>query len=222
MFGDIHGRMDLFTLAIEAVRKHVSGRLGKLVFLGDYVDRGPDSRQIVEILMRAEARTHAVCLKGNHEEMMVAAVRSGDLDFWLRNGGKATLASYGGELNDIPNEHIQWLEGLRFAVSDQHRIYVHAGLMPGVPLAKQAEENCLWIRERFLKADRAKDFPDRKHVVHGHSPVWEGKPEPSTPELLPHRTNLDTAAYATGILTVGVFDRDQPGGPIDVLAVKQP
>ncbi|HWA60379.1 MAG TPA: hypothetical protein VG939_03350, partial [Caulobacteraceae bacterium] len=98
-------------------------------------------------------------------------------------------------------------------------IYVHAGLAPKTPLGRQSEDVCLWIRERFLRA-RPKDL--EAHVVHGHTPVWEGKPDFTLPELLPHRTNLDTGAFASGVLTIGVFDPAEPGGPVEVLRAVGP
>ena len=93
---------------------------------------------------------------------------------------------------------------------------MHAGLEPGVPLGLQDEATLLWIRGPFLRAP-AEAF--EAHVVHGHTPLWDEKPEAAEPELLAHRTNLDTGAYFTGVLTVGVFDPAAPGGPIELLPV---
>jgi serine/threonine protein phosphatase 1 len=118
----------------------------------------------------------------------------------------------------IPGTHLAWMDALPIIAFDPHRVYVHAGLMPDVSMNDQDETACLWIREKFLRA-KADRFPDRKHIVHGHTPSWVGKPDPSKPELLPHRTNLDTGAYATGVLTVGVFDMAEPGGPVDTIAI---
>src|SRR6202034_935427 len=109
------------------------------------------------------------------------------------------------------------MAGLPRTTGDGHRIYVHAGLMPGTPAHRQKDETCLWIRERFLQA-RPGEF--EAHVVHGHTPVWEGKPDPAEPELLEHRTNIDTGAFATGVLSVAVFDADTPGGRIEVLTIR--
>jgi serine/threonine protein phosphatase 1 len=91
---------------------------------------------------------------------------------------------------------------------------VHAGLAPKTPFHRQSEETCLWIRERFLRA-RARDFDG--HIVHGHTPLWDGKPDFTQPELLAHRTNLDTGAFASGVLTVGCFDDASDGGPVELL-----
>ncbi len=224
--GDVHGRLDLLRRALADIAEDADDVSFRIVFLGDYVDRGPHSRGVVELLMSLQsAGWPAICLKGNHEELMLRAVdRTGPdaLAQWLLFGGEATIKSYGLEPQDqladaIPRAHLRWLSGLPLTTGDAHRIYVHAGLAPKTPVHRQSERACLWIRERFLAA-RETDFDG--HVVHGHTPVWEGKPNPAEPELLAHRTNLDTAAFATGILTVGVFDAATPGGPTRLLTIE--
>jgi serine/threonine protein phosphatase 1 len=222
--GDVHGRLDLLDQAIDMIDAHVGGAQFRVVFLGDYVDRGPDSCGVIERLMELQRRWPVVCLKGNHEEMMLQAVNQpegGRLSRWLEYGGDQTVASYGLIPEEMaeraPREHLRWLASLPKTTGDRHRIYVHAGLMPNTPVHRQKEETCLWIRERFLTA-RAGDF--EAHVVHGHTPIWDGKPDAAEPELLAHRTNLDTAAFATGVLAIAVFDSETPGGPVEVLKVR--
>lgn len=214
--GDIHGRLDLLRLAAKAIDTYLSDRAarGVAIFLGDYVDRGPDSRGVIEFLMNAQRNAPLLCLKGNHEEMMLEALTSGDCSRWIASGGAATLSSYGGE--DIPPEHIAWLSSLPTIAELGNRIFVHAGLMPGVPLKDQKDEWRMWIRERFLLAGN--EFIDWPHIVHGHTPIYHLKPNPAEPELLPWRTNLDTGAFHTGVLTVGVFTDAKPG-PIELLRV---
>lgn len=219
--GDIHGRLDLLHAAVEAIAGHVCDREFRVVFLGDYVDRGPESRGVIEYLIALQQRWPVLCLKGNHEDLMLRALTNppGNWSRWLDNGGGATLASYGGsedEPDAVPAEHLAWLSGLPLTTGDRHRIFVHAGLLPGVRPDKQNEQICLWVREPFLTA-RAESFD--AHIVHGHTPVWAGKPDPAAPELLPHRTNLDTGAFATGRLTVGVFEAAKPGGPLQVIKI---
>lgn len=216
--GDIHGRRDLFEAALRAIAGYGGDEHKTAVFLGDYVDRGPDSAGVVSRLMRL-AGPGFVCLKGNHEAMMVEAIAtapSRKLSSWLSNGGAETLDSYGGALG-VPAEHLAWLDGLPLSWSDAHRDYVHAGVQPGLALADQDDETLMWIRDRFLAAP-----PEalQRHIVHGHTPRWRGKPDPAAPELLPHRTNLDTGAWMTGVLSVGVFDEAVPGGPIEVLSIR--
>jgi serine/threonine protein phosphatase 1 len=223
--GDIHGRLDPLTAAMDHIHAHAAGRPHRIIFLGDYIDRGPESRGVIEFLMAAERTGPITCLKGNHEALMLGALRrpdGGALPRWLRNGGDATLRSYGTDAHDlsaVPQEHLNWLARLPFLIHDDHRIYVHAGVTPGIPLDRQDEDACLWIREPFLRAPPA---AFDRHVVHGHTPTWAGKPDPSEPELLPHRSNLDTGAYFTGVLTVGIFDDDLPGGPVSTLRVEGP
>jgi len=218
--GDIHGRLDLLLQALRRIKDHAAGRPSQIVTLGDYVDRGPDSRGVVEHLIEAQQAGGVICLKGNHEQMMVEAVRErgAALSRWLDNGGLPALSSYGaahpGDVDLVPQKHIDWMASLPVLARDGRRVYVHAGVAPGRPLERQREHTCLWIREAFLQA-AAGDLPG--HVVHGHTPVWANKQEPSAPELLPHRTNLDTGAFFTDVLAVGVFDSEAPGGPLEIL-----
>ena len=220
-FGDVHGRLDLLLRALEKIEAHAAGRSAHLVFLGDYVDRGPDSRGVVEHLMQLQqSREGVICLKGNHEDLMVSAVRRRGFAVgrWFDAGGRQALRSYGAtgpsDLGLVPEEHLHWMEALPLMARDRHRLYVHAGLYPGRAPERQQQKACLWIRERFLEA-AAETLP--AHVVHGHTPEWTGKPVASDPELLPHRTNLDTGAYYTDVLTVAVFDSARAGGPLELL-----
>lgn len=212
--GDVHGRHDLLAAALDAIETHAGDRPANVICLGDYVDRGPQSRQVIETLMAGPRRPGDdwTCLRGNHEDLMIGAHR-GDIalvDCWMGNGGVQALASYGAE--GVPAEHIAWLDSLPYMAADDHRVYVHAGLMPGHAPEAQQPEWVTWIRDRFLLAG-ADPVWGGKHVVHGHTPDEE-------PELLGWRTNLDTGACWTGTLTVGVFERDRPGGPVELLVVQ--
>lgn len=223
--GDVHGRLDLLQSAAKAIANHAGDARFRVVFLGDYIDRGPDSRGVVHFLMGLQKLWSVVCLKGNHEDLMVQAVTqpgAGALARWMANGGEATLQSYGVDVErdlaeQIPPAHVRWMMSLPRTTGDGHRIYVHAGLLPGTPVHRQSERTCLWIRERFLQA-RPGDF--EAHVVHGHTPLWEGKPDAAEPELLEHRTNLDTGAFATGVLVVAVFEGDLSGGPVELIRIR--
>ena len=223
--GDVHGREDLLALALTAIDDHAAGRAVRIVMLGDYVDRGPASAQVIARLMRLSGDGRVVCLKGNHEAMMHRAVTEPHgpaMAQWRANGGIETLVSYGVRGGDdaaqvIPADHLEWIEALPLFIADRHRIYVHAGLAPGRDLADQDAATCLWIREAFL---RAKPGIFDRHIVHGHTPYWAQKRDPTLPELLEHRTNLDTLAYASGILSVGVFDDAVAGGPVEVLSLR--
>jgi serine/threonine protein phosphatase 1 len=202
--GDVHGRFDLLSRALDEIGD-LEAQDARLVMLGDYVDRGPESREVVDELMRRSSDARVVCLRGNHEDMMLSGLEDpGAAVQWLLNGGEATLASYGGQAP--PEEHLAWLSALPVAYETEHQFFVHAGVRPGVSLDAQKPEEMLWIRRPFLDSDA--DFG--KHVVHGHTPAGE-------PELRANRSNLDTGAFHTGTLTVGVFDG--PGGPAEVWSV---
>lgn len=206
--GDIHGRLDLLVLAADAISADLAGRSGRVICLGDYVDRGPDSRGVVEFLMRAQQSGTVTCLKGNHEAMMIeACAPGGPVGWWIGNGGGATIASYGEQ--GVPKEHLDWMESLPTVAQAAGRLFVHAGFFPSIALAEQDDESVMWIRDRFLLAE--KEFAGWPHIVHGHTPHHPWKQDPAEPELLGWRTNLDTAAFDTGVLTVGVFEGE--GGP---------
>jgi serine/threonine protein phosphatase 1 len=203
---DIHGRLDLLENALTLIEQREPA--GTVIFTGDYVDRGHDSRGVIERLIAGPPDGWRwVCLRGNHEDMMLETLRAPlDPGWWIGNGGGATVASYSAE---FPNAHLDWIAALPRVWSDAHRVYVHAGVGEQYDLDAQPEQMTQWFRY-----PEGADIGYRgKHVVHGHTPRKNG------PELYQHRTNLDTGAYATGRLCVGVFDLSKPGGPIEVLPV---
>jgi serine/threonine protein phosphatase 1 len=209
---DIHGRYDLLSEGLVEIGVRSGGVAGTIVTIGDYVDKGPESRQVIEKLLPGVAEGWSlIALKGNHDAMMANALRDpSKMASWIEKGGDAALASYGGDPSAVPQSHLAWLDGLRLMHVDSHRVYVHAGVDPEVPLDQQTEMTLLWKRY-------PKGFPDgfgRLHVVHGHDNSPEG------PLLFEGRTNLDTLAWRTGRLVVGVFDDDTPGGPVDFIVVK--
>jgi len=214
-FGDVHGRLDLLRLAFDKIDQIAEAGPTTIIALGDYIDRGPDSAGVVDFLMSYAGQHRLVCLKGNHEDLMVQAKSDGGMaDCWMMNGGIQTLRSYE---DGLPSEvHREWMRTLPVTYEDRHRVYVHAGLMPGFDVDQQEDEWCLWIRERFLR----EKTPWSKHVVHGHTPQHDGKPNIAEPELLFHRTNLDTGAYYTGVLTMAVFNDEEAGGPVEVVRIE--
>jgi serine/threonine protein phosphatase 1 len=200
--GDIHGCHEQLLEMLETVESAWSG--GKIVFLGDYVDRGPDSKAVVEHLMAGPTKRgwEWVALKGNHEAMMVTAVKFGDhVAGWLENGGVETIDSYDGQIADMA---IDWMESLPVILYDQHRIFVHAGVDESRPLERQTERTLLWSRP--VKG-YAGDYWGR-HVCHGHTPAAEN------PITVGNRTNIDSGCVFGGSLTAAMFDDDQPGPPI--------
>lgn len=209
---DIHGRRDLLDRGLAEIAARSKGESDTIVTIGDYVDKGPASKDVIERLMPGVGGKFVlVTLKGNHDAMMVAALKDrSKMTDWLAKGGDQALASYGGDAADVPQSHLDWLGRLQLTHVDAHRLYVHAGVDPEAPLAGQREETLLW--KRYPKGHSA-GFGDL-HVVHGHDN------DPSGPLLFDGRTNLDTAAWKTGRLTIGVFDDDRPGGPIDFIVIK--
>ena len=208
---DIHGRLDLLQDGLAEIVARSEGGADTIVMIGDYVDKGPASKGVIDHLSSGVGGFALVTLKGNHDAMMIDALRGRwKMADWSAKGGDATLASYGGDPAQVPQSHIDWLDHLQLFHVDSHRLYVHAGVDPDTPLDLQSEETLLWKRY-------PKGYPDGfgpLHVVHGHDNDPEG------PLLYQGRTNLDTLAWRTGRLTIGVFDDGKPGGPIDFIAIK--
>src|SRR5580698_953937 len=163
---DIHGRFDLLRDGLAEISAHAAGQTGTIVALGDYVDKGPDSRQVIDRL-RAGAPDgwSLVSLKGNHDAMMVEALRNpAKMNWWQERGGDTVIESYGGDPSNVPAADIEWLDQLPVTHIDRFRIYVHAGLDPDLPLDRQIEKTMLWSR---YPKDFQRGFGER-HVVHGH------------------------------------------------------
>jgi serine/threonine protein phosphatase 1 len=208
--GDIHGRADLLMETIERIDDDLERRpIGHAVevYLGDYIDRGPDSKAVIDLLAVRLVQNHAVCLRGNHEDLMEGFLRDpANLRSWLNVGGLQTLASYGVELSRqsieteldlhqrfcrcFPRAHQVFLQCLRDSFRCGDFLFVHAGIRPNIPLEQQDLNDLLWIRDEFLDSDA-----DHGHlVVHGHTPVPH-------PDIRHNRINIDTGAYWTGTLT---------------------
>jgi len=200
--GDIHGCLDKLVAMLERIEAWQSG--GKVVFLGDYVDRGPDSAGVINLLMAGPQKPgwEWVILKGNHEDMMASCLRGDNpLEWWVGNGGMQTLASYGGE---VPEEHLRWCETLPLKHVDEHRIFVHAGVDEAVPLDEQTEQELLWSR----KPPHYSGEYWGRHLVHGHTPSEQN------PSIVGNRTNLDSAAVFGGKLSCAIFIDEEPGSPM--------
>jgi serine/threonine protein phosphatase 1 len=209
--GDIHGRADLLTQLFSGIDADldVNPTLRPVhVFLGDYIDRGPNSRDVLDLLIARSQHHETVFLKGNHEVLIEQFLRRPEsLATWRQVGGIQTLLSYGVRpsfspdpaeqaalarwLADIlPPAHVQFFRGLQPSYSCGDFFFVHAGVRPGVPLSQQTDEDMLWIRDKFL---RSRD-KFAKIIVHGHTPVAEV-------EFHSNRINIDTGAFATGRLS---------------------
>jgi serine/threonine protein phosphatase 1 len=213
--GDIHGCRDLLMRLLERIaddfvrdpRSH-----SEIIFLGDYVDRGVDSRGVVEFLANfPKELPPATCLMGNHEQVFLQFLENPAVaERWRHFGGIETLLSYGVDrkkmlvggdfvaawdslLANLAPQHRAWMARLPLSCERGPYFFCHAGVRPGVPLSAQTSEDLLWIREEFLASRR----PFGKIVVHGHTPVEE-------PEILFNRINVDTGAYMSGRLTAAV------------------
>lgn len=215
---DLHGRFDLLDQALSRILEHAGGQDACVVTLGDYVDRGPNSREVIEFLMAWPFPSlRLVALKGNHEAMMWEACNNlVETEYWLANGGDTTLVSYGEfRAGDsirslIPERHLQWIGELPTIYADTHRVFVHAGVDPGVPLNQQREQTLLWKRyPRGFSSGHG-----RRHVVHGHHADERG------PVVSKGKTNLDAMAWRTGRLVVGIFRDDTVGGGVEFLEVR--
>ena len=214
--GDIHGRSDLLVRLLCSVdadcrRRPVNRPI--TVFIGDYIDRGPSSRDVLDLLIQWGRNHETVFLRGNHETFLPRFIAdSKTLDEWRQCGGLQTLLSYGLKpsinpdrkeqvrLADelaaaLPKQHVDFLSSLQISFSCGDFLFVHAGIRPGIPINKQTEDDLLWIREEFL----SHEDPFERFVVHGHTPV-------SAPDLCSNRLNIDTGAFATGHLTCMVIE----------------
>jgi serine/threonine protein phosphatase 1 len=187
--GDIHGcRYALQTL----LARIVPARDDRIVFLGDYIDRGPDPRGVVETLLALRSRVpRCIFLMGNHERMLLDVLAGRNLPVYLANGGLVTLLAYldKGHLQ-LPAAHRDFFNSLQLFYETGKHIFVHAGLRPGYPLRQQTENDLLWIREAFLES--IADWG--KTVVFGHTPMRK-------PYFGFRRIGLDTGAVYGGTLT---------------------
>lgn len=218
--GDVHGCFrqleELLDLIAHDNARRSAEATPSIIFLGDFIDRGPDSAKVIDKVMTlSEENSNVFALKGNHEQVF-CDIAGGDLmmlDDWLRMGGRATLRSYGIDpdwakankrdlperLNDVvPANHIPWINHLPLTARSNDYFFCHAGVRPGVRLSRQQNEDLLWIRRDFLNDDR----PHGAVVVHGHSIEFD--------VVIRHnRIGVDTGAYKTGRLSAIMLDGDQ-------------
>ncbi|WP_375461000.1 metallophosphoesterase family protein [uncultured Enterovirga sp.] len=209
--GDIHGCLALLVDLLRQIERAARHGPHRIVCLGDLIDRGPDSAGVVRMLRDMQAREpgRLVCLKGNHEDLMLrAARRDASVGVWLANGGRETLESFGaGDIGDVPADILAWIEACPTFLDDGRRYFVHAGLNPASDREHQRDADRLWIREVFLESDH--DFG--RYVVHGHTPIRTARPDARRTRL-----NIDTAAAYGGRLTAAIFT-DEEDRAVDFL-----
>ncbi len=202
--GDVHGMYDMMMLALEQISKREPGRI---IFLGDLMDRGPNSYDCVRHVKAMCDSGVAECVAGNHENMMYA----NDAYIWNMNGARETLKSYREVSPDIYDEHVEWMRRLPSCIDTGKHFFVHGGINPKLPPDKQDHYDMIWAR--FWQDDiKPKKGWHGRHVVYGHTPY-------KTPKLMIHSTGLDTGAVYGNALSVGVFDLEAGGGPIDIFQI---
>jgi serine/threonine protein phosphatase 1 len=217
--GDVHGCSKTLKGLYLACRQYAKSRHDNkptFVFLGDYVDRGPNSKGVIKFLRGLQDNLpNIVCLCGNHDDMMSNCVtndRHSDAGTWAMNGMIETIASYGEQATRsfnaaqlVMHDDAAWLAGLPTWHADRLRYYVHAGVKPKVALADQIDFHRLWIRKEFLVYEGSHE----KLVVHGHTPV-------ELADVRANRVNVDTGCVYGGHLSAAVFD-DHQIGPLEIL-----
>ncbi|MDD5475039.1 MAG: metallophosphoesterase family protein [Syntrophales bacterium] len=196
--GDIHGCFDMLEELLDMIP--MDRRRDRLLFIGDYIDRGARSREVVDLIIDLKRRNKKVtCLMGNHEEMLMNYIDRPDEDsrtIFFQNGGRATATSYGyrggkgDEIINVPQQHREFFKSLLPIYETEEYIFVHAGLRPKIEPSKQNRKDLLWIRNEFIHSS----FDFGKTVVFGHTPF-------SYPFLEDHKIGIDTGAVYGGSLT---------------------
>lgn len=193
--GDIHGCIDRLVALLGKI--DADPTRDQLVFLGDYIDRGPSSYEVVDYLIQlSREMPNAVFLKGNHEEMFVQYLAGKDRNLFLMNGGQATIDSYRKHKSQyyqehlVPEAHVRFFDSLRLYYQTDAYIFVHAGLRDALPLEAQLSEDLLWIRDEFIASDH--DFG--KRVIFGHTPF-------NNPLVKGNKIGIDTGAVYGNRLT---------------------
>jgi len=214
--GDVHGRFDLLKGMYAAIgAEGAEVRDWRIVHLGDYVDRGPESKQVIDFLIEAGRDSRITTLCGNHDIAMLDFLATPDAaGLFARYGGDATGRSYGVDMRfdtaaglaachaafdaAVPQAHRDFLHGLKFSAEMGDFFFCHAGIRPTVPLDRQDPNDLVWIREAFHRHTSLHP----KVIVHGHTPT-------KRPEVLPNRVNVDTGACFSGVLTALVIEGEK-------------
>jgi len=218
--GDIHGRADLLERLHQSIIKdaNFSEKENRVVYLGDYLDRGPCVKKAIdEVISGLPDTFQTEYLRGNHEDLFLNFLKDAEvLGVWLDLGGHSTLLNYGVQppvagfspeqaeqirqalLASVPEKHMAFLKTLKPYTQIGNYFFTHAGIRPGIHLQQQAEEDLYWIRNDFLESKTEHGAK----IVHGHTIA-------SRVQDCPNRIGVDTGAYATGVLTCAVLENDQ-------------
>lgn len=195
--GDIHGSLESLERLMDKINPDLTR--DRLVFVGDYIDRGLQSREVVDYIIRLKNLAppgQIILLKGNHEAMLLDFLEGGPAEMFIFNGGMVTVEQYWGDAwvgregLALPPDHAQFFQDLELYYETPDYLFVHGGLKPGVPLAEQVEDDLLWIRGEFITSQE--DFGRR--VVFGHTPF-------KRPLIMPNKIGIDTGAVYGNFLT---------------------
>jgi serine/threonine protein phosphatase 1 len=190
IIGDIHGCLGMLKSLIGKIDWHPDR--DSLIFLGDYIDRGEDSKGVIDLLIELQSHSSNVhLLMGNHEDLFLKYLQGEDEVSFLLNGGDSTLSSYriNGSIR-IPIDHVSFLRSLKIMIEIDDYYIVHAGFKPGIAIREQSQEDCLWIREPFIYSEY--DFG--KKIIFGHTPFY-------SPLMMDNKIGLDTGAVYGNMLT---------------------
>jgi len=191
VIGDIHGCSKALRTLLESISPTPDDQL---VFLGDYIDRGPDSRGVIDLMISVPKATRMIALRGNHELMLMGILFGGcSPDIWLQSGGAATLASYGGSLERIPSSHIQFFHSLRAQYETERELFIHAGYQPDVPCDRIDDASRYW---NHLTDELPPPHCSGKRVIVGHTPQPSGRVLDRG-----HLVCVDTYCFGGGWLT---------------------
>jgi serine/threonine protein phosphatase 1 len=213
--GDVHGRLDLLQRMYEGITADRSRRAEsdwRIIHLGDNVDRGPDSKGVLDFLIEQSRDPRVICLAGNHDVCFLDFLAEPDpAGLFATNGGRQTALSYGVQLDfldaaefplqyeafrrAVPDAHRSFMQNLRFSCTLGDFYFCHAGIMPAVPLDEQDPRDLIWIRDKFLNYTGLHP----KVIVHGHTPARD-------PDVRPNRVNIDTGAFASHVLSALIID----------------
>lgn len=209
VIGDTHGCYNELKALYATLRKNgvYNKRKDRLIFLGDYIDRGSDSRKVVGFIKNLQKHNkNVIALMGNHEDMFLNYLKGVD-DSWTWNGSNATIESYKGYVKHFNND-IEWMKSLPLYYEDEHFIYVHAGIDVNKPMAEQSKHTLLWVREPFIYNHNEY----HKRVIFGHTPTFNLNSDSKPVKTYNNNVDIDTGCVFGGALTALVIEDGEISG----------